>query len=121
LAETLANHEKVERVLYPGLESHPTHEEAQKLFDGKGFGSMITFDMKGDTPEKKGKAAREFISAISRRVPLVPTLGDTRTTVLHVESVWGDRYPLPGMIRLSVGIENYRELEAAFLNALEKI
>jgi cystathionine beta-lyase/cystathionine gamma-synthase len=38
-----------------------------------------------------------------------------------VESVWGDRYPLPGMIRLSVGIENYRELEAAFLNALEKI
>lgn len=121
LAKTLANHEKIEKVLYPGLESHPTHNQAQRLFNGKGFGAMITFDIKGDTPEKKGRAARGFISAVSEQVPLVPTLGDTQTMLLHVESVWGDRYPLPGMIRLSVGIENYPELEAAFLNALDQI
>jgi cystathionine beta-lyase/cystathionine gamma-synthase len=121
LARTLADHEKIENVLYPGLESHPTHNQAQRLFKGKGFGAMITFDIKGDTPEKKGRAARDFISAVSEQVPLVPTLGDTQTMLLHVESVWGDRYPLPGMIRLSVGIENYPELEAAFLNALDRI
>jgi cystathionine beta-lyase/cystathionine gamma-synthase len=38
-----------------------------------------------------------------------------------VESVWGDKYPLPGMIRLSVGIENYRDLEAAVLNGLNQL
>jgi cystathionine beta-lyase/cystathionine gamma-synthase len=121
LARTLADHEMIEKVLYPGLESHPTHSETLKMFNGKGFGAMITFDMKGDTAEKKGAAARAFISAVSERVPLVPTLGDTQTMLLHVESVWGDKYPLPGMIRLSVGIENYQELEAVFLNALDRI
>jgi cystathionine beta-lyase/cystathionine gamma-synthase len=121
LAETLAAHEKVEKVLYPGLESHPTHREAVKVFEGKGFGAMITFDLKGVDPEGKGRAARRFISAVSRQVPLVPTLGDVGTSLLHVESVWGDKYPLPGMIRLSVGIENYEDLESAVLNGLDQI
>ncbi|MGD2089752.1 MAG: PLP-dependent aspartate aminotransferase family protein [Candidatus Aminicenantes bacterium] len=121
LAKVLAAHEKIETVLYPGLESHPTHDEAKKLFKEKGFGAMITFDIKRDTPEKQGEAARRFISAVSDRIPLVPTLGDAGTTILHVESVWGDKYPLPGMIRLSVGIENYQDLEAAVLNGLDRI
>jgi cystathionine beta-lyase/cystathionine gamma-synthase len=121
LAKVLAAHEKIEKVLYPGLESHPTHPEAKKLFKGKGFGAMITFDIKGETPEKQGEAARRFISAVSDCIPLIPTLGDAGTSLLHVESVWGDKYPLPGMIRLSVGIENYQDLEAAVLNGLNQI
>lgn len=121
LAKILAAHEKIEKVLYPGLESHPTHAEAKKLFKDKGFGAMITFDIKGDTPEKKGEAARRFISAVSDRIPLVPTLGDAGTSLLHVESVWGDKYPLPGMVRLSVGIENYQDLEAAVLDGLDQV
>ncbi len=120
LAKVLAVHEKIEKVLYPGLESHPTHAEAQKLFKGKGFGGVVTFDIKGDNPGKKGEAARRFIAAVSDRIPLLPTLGDARSSVLHVESVWGDKYPLPGMIRLSVGIENYQHLEAAVLNGLNQ-
>lgn len=121
LAKVLAAHEKIEKVLYPGLESHPTHAEAKKLFKGKGFGGMVTFDIKGDNQEKKGEAARGFISAVSERIPLVPTLGDAGTTLLHVESVWGDKYPMPGMVRLSVGIEKYQYLEAAVLNGLNQI
>ena len=121
LAKVLAAHKKIAKVLYPGLESHPTHAEAKKLFKEKGFGAMITFDIKGDTPEKQGEAARRFISAVSDRIPLVPTLGDAGTTILHVESVWGEKYPLPGMIRLSVGIEKYQDLEAAVLNGLNQI
>jgi len=121
LAKVLAAHKKIAKVLYPGLESHPTHAQAKKLFKEKGFGAMITFDIKGDTPEKQGEAARRFISAVSDRIPLVPTLGDAGTTILHVESVWGEKYPLPGMIRLSVGIEKYRDLEAAVLNGLNQI
>ncbi len=121
LARTLAAHPGVEKVLYPGLESHPTHKEALKLFKGKGFGAMVTFDLKGDTPKKKGEAASRFIKAVSGQIRLVPTLGDTRTMMLHVESVWGEKYPLPGMIRLSVGIENYERLEAAILKGLDQI
>lgn len=121
LAKTLAAHEKIEKVLYPGIETHPTHAQAKKLFNEKGYGGIITFDIKGDTPEKKGEAARRFISAVSEDIPLVPTLGDSGSTLLHVESVWGDKYPLPGMIRLSVGIENYRHLEASVLDGLNQI
>jgi cystathionine beta-lyase/cystathionine gamma-synthase len=121
LAATLEAHDKVEKVLYPGLESHPTHNEAKQLFKGNGFGAMITFDLKGADKEKKGEAAQRFITTVSSDIPLVPTLGDVGTTLLHVESVWGDKYPLPGMIRLSVGIEAYKHLEMVVLNGLAQI
>ncbi len=121
LAKTLAAHEKIEKVLYPGLETHSTHREALKLFGGKEFGAMITFDLKGENQVKKGEAARRFISAVSDDIPLLPTLGDTSTSLLHVESVWGEKYPLPGMIRLSVGIEKYEHIEAALLKALDRL
>jgi cystathionine beta-lyase/cystathionine gamma-synthase len=121
LAKTLDAHDKVEKVLYPGLESHPTHEEALKLFKGKGFGAVITFDLKGENPGEKSEAARRFISAVSQHIPLVPTLGAVETLMLHVESVWGDKYPSPGLFRFSVGIENYQDLEATVLNGLNRI
>jgi len=121
LAKTLEAHEKVEKVLYPGLASHPTHQEALKLFKGKGFGAMITFELKGENPEKKSDAARIFISEVSQQIPLVPSLGAVETLMLHVESVWGEKYPSPAMFRFSVGIENYRDLEAAVLNGLDQI
>jgi cystathionine beta-lyase/cystathionine gamma-synthase len=103
----LAGHEKIEQVYYPGLPTHPTHEKALKLFKGKGFGAMITFDLKAGEAAKKMTAARQFIAAAADNIALVPSLGNTETTLLHVESVWGDKYPHPGLIRLSVGIEEY--------------
>lgn len=120
LAARLSRQPEVEQVLFPGLSSHPTHAEALKLFAGKGFGAMITFDLKGNGPADKGEAAGRFIGAVSARIPQVPTLGDTATTLLHVESVWGEKYPLPGMIRLSVGIEKYEEIEAAVIDGLSR-
>lgn len=121
LAHMLAGHEKIERVHYPGLKTHPTHEKAQKLFKGKGFGGMITFDLKAENPEKKMAAAKTFIAAVADYIPLVPSLGNPETILLHVESVWGDKYRLPGMIRLSVGIEEYHYLKAAILKGLAQI
>lgn len=121
LAKLLANHEKIEHVHYPGLETHPTHQKALKLFQGKGFGGMITFDLKAKTPEEKMEAARTFIAAVSDHISLLPSLGNPETILLHVESVWGEKYPLPGMIRLSVGIEEYEHIESAFLKGLGQI
>jgi cystathionine beta-lyase/cystathionine gamma-synthase len=48
--------------------------------------------------------------AVSDKIKLIPSLGDFHTILLPVESVWGVKYPEPGMIRLSVGFENTEEL-----------
>jgi cystathionine beta-lyase/cystathionine gamma-synthase len=119
LANVLSEHPNIQTVLYPGLESHPTHNQAVKLFKGKGFGAIVTFDIKADGPEKKAEAAQRFLSAVAEDIPLVPTLGDVSSILLHVESVWGDKYALPGMFRLSVGIEEYGKLEKVVLTGLE--
>lgn len=121
LAKTLSNHDKIEQVHYPGLETHTTFAQAKKLFGGKGFGAMITFDLKGEGPEQKLAAAKNFIAAVADHISLLPSLGNPETIMLHVESVWGDKYPLPGMLRLSVGLEEYERIEAAILKGLEQL
>jgi len=117
LAQLLASHEKVQQVRFPGLPTHPTHQEAQALFGGSGFGAMITFDLKG------GRAACEtFIAAISGHVKFLTTLGDAHSILIHVPTVFTpERFPFPGMIRFSVGFEAYDTLETAVLKALAAI
>ncbi|MGE0076498.1 MAG: PLP-dependent aspartate aminotransferase family protein [Bacteroidales bacterium] len=105
IARFLESHPLVESVCYPGLESHPSHSFAKKLFGDKGFGGMVTFDIKGSSFEDKQHKCNKFIQTLSNDIPLVPTLGDADTILMPVEPVWGDRYPYPGMIRLSIGIE----------------
>lgn len=121
LAKLLEKHPKVEKVHYPGLESHSTHNIAKELFKDKGYGGMITFDLAGDTNEEKAAACEKFITATQETIPLVPTLGEAESILLPVEAVWGHKYPFPGMIRLSVGIENYHKLESIFLKVLNTI
>ena len=121
LAKALASHPKIEKVFFPSLSTHPTYAEALSLFKGRGNGAMITFDIYGKTPDEKGENAVKFIRAVSTDIPILPSLGDTQTIILHVESVWGQKYPLPGMIRLSTGIEDYEKLENTILTSLEAI
>jgi len=106
IANYLENHPKIETVLYPGLTSHKTYNEADSLFKNKGFGGVITFDIKGVSEEDKREKCNTFIEALSDTIPLIPTLGEADTILLPVEPVWGAKYPLPGVIRLSIGIEN---------------
>lgn len=121
LAKLLEKHPNVEKVHYPGLESHSTHNTAKELFKGKGYGGVITFDLAGDTNEEKAVACEKFITATQETIPLVTTLGEADSILLPVEAVWGQKYPYPGMIRLSVGIENYPKLESIFLNVLDSL
>lgn len=111
IANYLENHSKIENVLYPGLTSHPTHKEAVSLFKNKGFGGVITFDIKGENEEDKRNKCNAFIKALSAYIPLIPTLGEVDTILLPVEPVWGAKYPLPGVIRLSIGIEETKDLQ----------
>jgi cystathionine beta-lyase/cystathionine gamma-synthase len=121
VASYLENHSKIGEVLYPGLDSHPTRKEAVRLFGDKGFGGVLTFDMKGDSDEDKREKCNRFIAALEDKIPLIPTLGEADTILLPVEPVWGAKYPLPGVIRLSVGIENIDKLKKLIGDALEKI
>lgn len=118
LARQLEKHPKIEKVRYPGLESHQSYAQALKLFADRGFGAMITFDIKA---HHKRAALEKFIKNVSPQIPLIPSLGDVQTTLLPVEAVWGEKYPMPGTVRFSVGIEDYQRLEKIVFEALEHI
>jgi cystathionine beta-lyase/cystathionine gamma-synthase len=119
LADYLCKVAVIKKVWFPGLNSHPTHKIAKKLFRGKGYGAMITFDFAGKSENEKRSRRDKFIKQVSDKIKLIPTLGDPHTILMPVEAVWGAKYPEPGMIRLSVGFEKYEELESVFRKVLE--
>jgi len=121
IAKLLKSSKLVERVLYPGLKTHPTHEEALKLFGSKGFGGIITFDFRGTMTNEKKVVRDEFIRLVSEWIRVVPSLGDPDSIILPVESVWGAKYPEPGMIRLSAGFEETGKISGIISSALNSI
>lgn len=99
IAHFLENHKKVERVFYPGLESHPQFEIAKKQM--KGFGGMISFQIAGN----EGDAIR--VAGRSALIKRATSLGGVETTWEHRKSSEGEGSVTPGnMIRLSVGLEH---------------
>jgi cystathionine beta-lyase/cystathionine gamma-synthase len=118
LASLLKRTNVIEKVYFPGLEQHATHNEAVKLLAKDRFGAMITFGFSGENEDKKRKRRDNFIVEVSDKIKLIPTLGDPQTILMPVEAVWGAKYPEPGMIRLSIGIEDFDELERTISNAL---
>jgi cystathionine beta-lyase/cystathionine gamma-synthase len=120
IAHFLEKHPAVAKVNYPGLESHPNHERAKRLFDG--FGGMMSFELHDGV-----KGAESFMRAA--RLPAVaPSLGGVETLVTrpsltsHSGLSPEDRRRLgisDGLIRLSVGIEATQDLIEDFEQALE--
>ncbi|OYZ24708.1 MAG: cystathionine gamma-synthase [Bdellovibrio sp. 28-41-41] len=119
VANFLASHPKVEKVIYPGLKSHPQHDLAKRQM--LGFGGMITFFIKGGLP-----AARKFLESVEI-FALAESLGGVESLVEHPAimthaSVPADKRKELGiddsLIRLSVGIEDIddliKDLEKAF-------
>jgi cystathionine beta-lyase/cystathionine gamma-synthase len=106
LAALLAAHPAVEAVHYPGLSSHPQHEVARRLV-GDRFGGMLSFALRGG-----GGATARFLDAL--RLPTIAvSLGDPATLI----------WPVAGsaLIRLSVGLEDWADLEADFTHALGQL
>lgn len=120
VAEFLDNYSIVERVLYPSLLKHPTAGIANKIFTN-GFGGIVTFDIKGDSFAHKQQRCNALIHSLSPNIRLVPTLGDADTILMPVEPVWGDKFPFPGMVRLSVGIEPSEKIITILREALDTI
>lgn len=120
VTELLKNHPSISKIWYPGITQHPTHREANKLFGNNGFGAMVTFDFSGSTDQEKKQKRDLFIRDVSDKIKIIPSLGDPKTIMMPVESVWGAKYPEPGIIRLSVGFENPGKLKEIITGALDR-
>ena len=122
VADFLNKHPKIEKVYYPGLETHPGYEIAKKQM--KDFGAMISFELKGGF--EAGKALLNNLSLCS----LAVSLGDTETLIQHPASMTHSPYTkeereaagiTDGLVRLSVGLENIEDIIADLEQGLEKI
>ena len=119
LAQWLEQHEEVEYVLYPGLESNAYHTLA-KTYLTNGFGGVLQFGIKGG----KERAAK-FIESLKLASHLA-NVGDAKTLVIHPASTTHEQLSeveqvasgvLPNQIRVSVGIEHIEDIKADFQQA----
>ena len=104
LAEFLQTHPRVEAVRYPGLSSHPDHVLASEQLNG--FGSIISFDVAG------GAAAADRVCQELRLIRHATSLGSVESTMERRAAVHGQEHLPPGLLRISVGIENAEDLKA---------
>jgi len=120
IARWLEKHKKVERVLYPGLPSHPQHELARAQMQN-GFSGIISFFIKGGLEAARRALERCEIFAIAESLGGVESLVDHPGIMTHA-SVPADKRAALGiddsLIRLSVGIEDVEDLLADLEQAL---
>ena len=112
LAKHLEKHAKIEKVLYPGLVSHPQHLLAKNQQNG-GYGAMLSVLIKGNEKETIK------ISTKLKYFTLATSLGGVESLVEHRKSVEGENSPTPdNLLRISVGIEHIDDLIADWEQAL---
>lgn len=120
IARALHEHPAVQQIHYPGLPSHPGHTRAAELLDG-GFGAMLSFELRGGV-----QAADRFVSRL--RWPLnAPSLGGPETLVTRpAQTSHAGLDPdvrrglgiADGLLRMSIGLEDPRDLVADIQQAL---
>jgi cystathionine beta-lyase/cystathionine gamma-synthase len=122
LAQFLESHSKVEKVNYPGLESHPQHSLARRQM--KGFGGVMSVELKGDE-----HTAAKLINSLKLATCAV-SLGGVDTLIVHAATMWGHQHSVEQrraagisdrLVRISVGIEDEQDLISDFAQALEKL
>jgi methionine-gamma-lyase len=122
VAEFLEAHKKVEKVHYPGLNSHPQHELAKRQMSG--FGGMISFELKGGVQEgvKLMNSVKLCILAVS--LGAVETLIEHPASMTHASISREERLKTgitDGLVRLSVGIEDAEDIIQDLEQALAKV
>ena len=121
LARFLEKHPSVEKVIYPGLESHPHHALAKRQMDG--FGGMLSVCVKGGYERAKKLCERLELFTLAESLGGVESLVNHPAVMTHA-SIPPDRRAALGitdnLVRLSVGVEDVADLEADLGNALER-
>ncbi|GAB3906083.1 O-acetylhomoserine aminocarboxypropyltransferase/cysteine synthase [Larkinella knui] len=114
IAQWLEQHEQVEAVYYPGLESSPYHELAKKYLK-RGFGGVLTFKLKAGAA-----AADRFIDSL-KMISHLANVGDSKTLIIHPSATTHQQLSAaeqtgagvaPGQLRLSVGTEHLDDIKA---------
>jgi len=122
IAEFLSEQSSIERVLYPGLSSHPQHALAMTQMNGKGS-TVVSFEVKGGKAE-----AFKTINALNI-IDIANNLGDAKSLITHPATTTHQRLSdaeretmgiQPNLIRLSVGIEDVQDLKDDLAQALAK-
>jgi O-acetylhomoserine (thiol)-lyase len=115
VASFLNDHSDVVSVAYAGLESSPWYERALRYGGGRGFGSILSFEIAGGL-----EAGKKFVEALSLHSH-VANIGDVRSLVIHPASTTHSQLTPeeqafsgvnPGLIRLSVGLESIEDILA---------
>ena len=128
--ETLEKHEYIERVNYPGLESHPQHELAKKQMPNGMYTGMLSIVMKDGIKGMSAKEAAKKLASTLEIPTIAPSLGDTESLLSHSVSQSHDIVPeeerikagvTDGLIRISVGLEHPDDLIEDFKWALEHL
>jgi O-acetylhomoserine/O-acetylserine sulfhydrylase len=123
IADWLVAHPQVSRVNYPGLQTSPYHVLAKKYLK-HGFGGVLSFHIKGGT-----EAADEFINNL-KLISHLANVGDAKTLIIHPASTTHQQLSakeqatsgvVPGLIRLSVGIEHVEDIINDLSQAFEKV
>ena len=124
IARALEKHPAVKRVCYPGLESHPQHELAKRMYKKDAFGGVVSFELKCDR-----ERTAEFVNSL-KLVTIAVSLGDAISLIEHPASMTHNTYTLAelaeigiseSMLRLSVGLEDPDDLIADLIGELDKI
>jgi O-succinylhomoserine sulfhydrylase len=125
VARWLERQAGVARVYYPGLASHPQHELAMRQQSGLG-GAVLSFDVRGETPEAQREAAFRVIDS-TRVLSIATNLGDTKSIITHPSTTSHGRLTEAqrqaagigqGLVRLSVGLEHVDDITADLARGL---
>jgi cystathionine gamma-synthase len=115
IARHFEGHPKVDRVIYPGLESHPGHAIARRQMTD-GFSGMMSLLIRGGFDE-----AKRFCTLLKVIIPAT-SLGGAESLAEHRKTVEGPESPVPdNLVRLSIGIEHVDDLIADISQALAQI
>jgi cystathionine gamma-lyase len=113
LAEYLETHPAIEKVIYPGLESHPHHELARRQMDG--FGGMLSICLKGGFEAAKRFCERTELFTLAESLGGVESLVNHPAVMTHASVPVERRSELgigDNLVRLSVGVESLPDLRA---------
>jgi cystathionine beta-lyase/cystathionine gamma-synthase len=122
LARFFESHPKIERVNYPGLKSHPQHELAREQMNG--FTGVMSVELRGGY-----ETAERFIASL-KLGSYAASLGGFETLLVHPAAMWGDTLTdaqrkamevSENLVRISVGLEDERDLIEDFSQALDQV
>ena len=125
MADWLQSQPQVTKVNFPGLRDHPQHSLAERLFEGKGYGGVLSFEIK----DADKSVAYRFMESLTVCLTAT-TLGDIYSLILHPATsshrgLTADERALigipDGLVRLSTGIESPEDILADLESAFAKL